>query len=75
MGGLIMAQHEIEIRIAPTGEVKVHIKGVKGKGCLEYAKWLTKVIGKVQNQQLTSEYYEPEPQTRIKLQQELKSHE
>jgi hypothetical protein len=70
-----MAQHEIEIRIQPDGQVKVHIKGVKGKGCLEYAKWLTKVIGKVQDQKLTSEYYEPETRTRINLQQELKTDE
>ncbi len=70
-----MVQHEIEIRIAPNGKVKVHVKGVKGKGCLEYAKWLTKVLGRVENQQLTSEYYEPETKTKINLQQELKSHE
>jgi hypothetical protein len=70
-----MAQHEIEIQILPTGEVKIHVKGVKGKGCLEYAKWLTEAIGKVQSRQLTSEYYEPEAKTRIDLQQELKTNE
>ncbi len=66
-----MAQHDFEITISKTGEVKVHIKGVKGKACLEYAKWLQQVIGKVKNQTLTSEYYEPEAKTRIQLRQQV----
>jgi len=71
MGGLNMAQHEVEIVIKRDGEVKVVVKGAKGKTCLEYAKWLTEVIGQVKNQTLTSEYYEPETKSRIELQQEL----
>jgi len=67
-----MAQHEVDITISKSGEVKVHIKGAKGKGCLEYAKWLTKVVGKVKNQQMTSEFYEPDVKARINLQQDLK---
>lgn len=66
-----MAQHDVEITISQTGEVKVHVKGVKGKGCLEYAKWLARVVGKVKDQQLTSEYYEPETKARIELTQDL----
>jgi hypothetical protein len=68
-----MAQHEVEITISKTGEVKVHVRGAKGKACLEYAKWLTKVIGEVKDQKLTSEYYEPETKAAIKLQQKLSS--
>ena len=68
-----MAQHEVEISISKTGEVRVHIKGAKGKACMEYAKWLTKVVGKVKNQQMTSESYEPEVKTRIDLHQELRA--
>ena len=67
-----MAQHEVEIEITASGEVKVHVKGAKGKACMEYAQWLTEVIGQVKDQQLTSEYYEPEVQTRVNLHQELK---
>jgi hypothetical protein len=67
-----MAQHEVEITISKTGEVKVHVKGVKGKGCLEYAEWLSKIVGKVKDQKLTSEYYEPEVKSRINLHQQLK---
>ena len=66
-----MAQHEVEIEITKQGEVKVHIKGAKGKACLEYAQWLTELVGKVKDQQLTSEYYEPEVKTRVDLHQEL----
>ena len=68
-----MAQHEVEIIVSKTGEVNVHIKGVKGKACLEYTKWLSEIVGKVKDQKLTSEYYEPEVKTRINLQQELKT--
>jgi hypothetical protein len=67
-----MAQHDVDITISKSGEVKVHIKGAKGKGCLEYAKWLTKVVGKVKDQQMTSEFYEPDVKARINLQQDLK---
>ena len=67
-----MAGHEVEITIDKTGEVKVHVKGAKGKACIEYAKWLAQVVGKIKSQQLTSEYYEPEVKTKINLQQELR---
>jgi hypothetical protein len=68
-----MAQHEVEISISKTGEVKVHVKGAKSKACLEYAKWLTQVIGKVQSQQMTSEFYEPPTKSRIDLHQNLQA--
>ena len=42
-----MAEHNIEIEISKTGEVKVHVKGVKGPGCLEYGKLLAEIVGKV----------------------------
>lgn len=70
-----MAQHEVEITISKTGEVKVHVKGVKGKACLAYAKWLAELVGKIRDQQLTSEYYEPEIKARINLEQDLRRQE
>lgn len=70
-----MAQHEVEITISKSGEVRVHIKGVKGKSCLAYSKWLTELIGKVKDQQLTSEYYEPEIKARIDVEQDLRTDE
>jgi hypothetical protein len=55
-----MAQrHELEIEIGPDGNVKVHVKGAKGKKCLDYVK-LFAALGDVTEQELTSEYYEPE---------------
>jgi len=60
-----MPQHEVEIEITKDGQVRVHVKGAKGKACMAYAKWLTQIVGKVKEQQLTSEYYEPETKSRI----------
>lgn len=62
-----MAQHDVEIIITKSGEVKVHVKGVKGKGCMEYAEWLADIVGKIKDKQLTSEYYEPETKAKIQL--------
>jgi hypothetical protein len=70
-----MAQHEVEITISKTGEVKVHVKGAKGKACLAYSKWLADVVGKIRDQQLTSEYYEPETKARINIEQDLRRQE
>lgn len=66
-----MPQHEVEIEINQQGKVKVHVKGAKGKACMEYAEWLAQVVGKIDEQTQTSEYYEPEVKTRIDLHQEL----
>jgi hypothetical protein len=52
-------REEFEIEIDKSGETKVHLKGIKGKACLEYAKFLEEIIGKIKSQELTSEYYEP----------------
>ena len=67
-----MAQHEMEITICRNGQIKVHIKGVKGKACLEYAQWLKQVVGKVSQQQQTSEFYEPDIKSRINLEADLR---
>jgi hypothetical protein len=70
-----MAQHDVEITILKSGEVKVHVKGVKGKGCMEYAEWLAEVVGKIKDKQLTSEYYEPETKAKIQLRTEQRTDE
>jgi len=62
----MMRKEELEIEIDEFGETKVHIKGIKGKSCMEYAKLLEQVIGKIKEQQLTGEYYEPEREVEIK---------
>lgn len=70
-----MPQHEVEIEISPKGKVTVQVKGAKGKACMEYAEWLAQVVGKIEEQSRTSEYYEPEVQLRTNLHQELHEEE
>ena len=64
-----MKQREFDITIGPGGEVKLHVRGFKGKSCLEVVKMFEKVVGKVQSQQLTSEFYEPEEHVRFHIDQ------
>lgn len=54
-----MPMHELDITIDPQGRVKVHVKGAKGKKCLEYVELFQEILGgEVKEKQLTSEYYE-----------------
>lgn len=55
-----MPQREFDIAILPDGRVEVHVQGYKGKGCLEAAKMLEQIVGEMQAQRETSEFYEPE---------------
>ena len=52
------AKQEIELFISEEGEVKVHIKGVKGTGCVKTLEAFAKEIGLEKERTLTSEYYE-----------------
>jgi hypothetical protein len=60
-----MEEHNIEIEIAPDGQVKVHVKGAKGARCLRYVEFLSQAVGPVSERQLTQEYYEPEGKVRV----------
>ncbi len=60
---------EIELEIDKTGQVRVHIKGVKGKQCVKVAEFLAGIVGKEKSRELTSEYYEPEGEVRIHMPQ------
>lgn len=60
-----MQPHEIDIEIDKDGRVRVHVKGAKGKACLKYAEFLEQMIGRIEDRELTAEYYEPEAKTRI----------
>ncbi|MCX7048652.1 MAG: DUF2997 domain-containing protein [Candidatus Sumerlaeota bacterium] len=61
-----MEHHDIEIEIAKDGTVRAHIQGVKGAECVSYVEMLQKIVGKIQEQELTPEYYEPDSKVRIK---------
>lgn len=62
-----MPSREFEIIIAPDGNVEVQVHGFKGKRCLEALKIFQEVVGQVQSQTLTHEYYEPEEDVRINI--------
>ena len=60
-----MRQREFEITIGRDGSVEVHVKGYKGKRCLEAAKMFEQMIGETQARHLTSEYYDPEEEVQF----------
>lgn len=64
-----MPQREFDITINPDGHVELHIQGYKGKNCLEAVKLFQQIVGEVQSQQNTSEFYEPEEMVRFRLDQ------
>jgi hypothetical protein len=64
---MIMAQREFEITIGANGMVEVHLKGYKGRSCLEAMKMLEQIIGEVKSEQKTSEFYEPEEQVQFRI--------
>jgi hypothetical protein len=70
-----MEQHHIEIEIRPDGEVKVHIQGAKGRQCLKYAELFKQIVGVVKQQEMTHEFYEPEPRVALNLEQTQQVHE
>jgi hypothetical protein len=53
-------RHEVELFISEDGELKVHIKGIKGPGCVKTLESLALQLGEEKDRELTSEYYEKE---------------
>lgn len=52
-------KHEVELFISDDGELKVHIKGIKGPGCKKVLESLARDAGgQLTGVELTSEYYE-----------------
>jgi hypothetical protein len=64
-----MPQREFDITIGPDGNVELHVKGYKGKGCLEAMKMFEQIVGELKTQHETSEFYEPEEQVRYQIDQ------
>lgn len=60
-------RRDLEITIAPDGTVQVHVTGMPGKQCLDIKEILEASVGPLESQRLTSEYYEPDEPTRIRL--------
>lgn len=66
-----MPQREFDITIGKDGSVQLHVKGYKGRNCLEAVKLFEKIVGEMKSQQETSEFYEPEEQVRYNIDQRL----
>lgn len=64
-----MPQREFDITIGPDGSVELHVKGYKGKGCMEAAKMFEQIVGELKAEQKTAEFYEPEEQVRYQIDQ------
>lgn len=64
-----MRLREFEITIGPDGSVELQVKGYKGKRCLEAVKMFEQIVGGVQSQRLTDEYYDPEEEVQYRIEQ------
>ncbi len=52
---------KLQIKLLPNGQIHMETQGVKGKKCLDYIELLKKLVDvKIQDTQLTQEYYETE---------------
>ena len=51
--------------------MELHVKGFKGKSCLEVVKLFEQMVGEVKSAQNTTEFYEPEEQVHFRLDQRL----
>ena len=64
-----MPQREFDITIESDGSVELHVKGFKGKTCLEAVKLFEQIVGELKSQKQTSEYYEPEENVQYRVDQ------
>ena len=62
-----MPQRELDITIGPDGKVELHVSGYKGQGCLEAVKLFQQLVGELQSQRVTAEFYEPEEEVRNRI--------
>ena len=52
---------EVEILISKTGKVEIHVRGVKGQGCLAITQPLEEVLGgQIELREMTPESMEPD---------------
>lgn len=61
-----MNKKEIEVTIDKNGEVKLLVKGAKGKTCLDLTKFLEDGLGEVRERKHTPEFYEKEDEIKTK---------
>ena len=58
---------ELELTISPDGHVQLHLRGYTGQSCLEALRWFEQVVGPVESQRETSEFYEPAEEVRFRI--------
>ena len=51
----------IEITVSPTGEATVQTKGFTGSSCRDASKFIEQALGQRSGEQLTAEFYQPQP--------------
>ena len=52
---------KLKIKLLPNGIIEMETIGVKGKKCMEYAKFMEEIANaKIKNQKFTDEYYQEE---------------
>ncbi|MGD0351175.1 MAG: DUF2997 domain-containing protein [Verrucomicrobiota bacterium] len=64
-----MPQREFEITIGKNGSVELHVKGYKGRACLNAVKLFEQIVGEMKSRQETSEFYEPDEQVQFNIEQ------
>ncbi len=64
-----METHEFDIEIKRGGEIRIHVKGVKGPGCMDYADLFETILGASGTREQTSEYYEQPTGVEIRVEQ------
>jgi hypothetical protein len=60
-------KREIEIQIKSDGQVSLTVRGVRGKECIEFSRFLEESLGEEISRELTSEYYIEETSAEEKL--------
>jgi hypothetical protein len=54
-----MPEREFDITIGKDGQVELHVKGFKGRACMDAVKLFEQIVGEMKSQQHTSEFYVP----------------
>jgi len=58
-------KEEIVVEISPSGDVKISVKGIKGKSCKALTKGLEAEFGDVQSTHTTGEFNETEQKSAV----------
>jgi len=66
-----MSDKELEIVIQPNGDLEMTTHGIKGKRCLDWARLVESLVGKLRSLEHTPEYYEPEVEAELDLEADL----